>query len=47
VQLDRRDPSAVRAAIRAGRWKGTTLMITHAPGQMFVTDLRDDEQAIL
>jgi uncharacterized protein YcsI (UPF0317 family) len=23
------------------------VMITHAPGHMFVTDLRDDEQAVL
>jgi uncharacterized protein YcsI (UPF0317 family) len=34
-------PQAAAAAARP------ELMITHAPGHMFVTDLRDDEQAIL
>ena len=74
MDFDGRDPAAVRAAIRAAEWTGTTaglaagrvqvfwacgvtpqaaaaaarpeLMITHAPGHMFVTDLRDDEQAV-
>jgi uncharacterized protein YcsI (UPF0317 family) len=32
VELDRRDPSTVRAAIRAGRWKGTTAGL--APGRV-------------
>jgi uncharacterized protein YcsI (UPF0317 family) len=32
VGLDRRDPSAVRAAIRAGEWKGTTAGV--APGRV-------------
>lgn len=34
-------PQAVAAASRPA------LMITHAPGHMFVTDLRDDETAAL
>jgi uncharacterized protein YcsI (UPF0317 family) len=34
-------PQAAAAAARP------ELMITHAPGHMFVTDLRDDEHAIL
>ncbi|HMI72182.1 MAG TPA: DUF1445 domain-containing protein, partial [Solirubrobacteraceae bacterium] len=32
MELNRRDPSSVRAAIRAGRWKGTTAGL--APGRV-------------
>jgi uncharacterized protein YcsI (UPF0317 family) len=34
-------PQAAAAAARP------ELMLTHAPGHMFITDLRDDEQAVL